>query len=600
MRKGALAAAAILLAVTGCADSDDLPIPRPYGMTVSGYHGGPDRLGWNDQEPTLTPARVPSLAPSWSSPPFDAAIVDGVAYAPHLYATPLYVETLRISRGPFAGFTTSVVIAATSNGDVHAINAATGTSVPAGTVLWSARLGRPAMTTTKSDGVPVGILGTPVLDLSAFPPRVYVGCADAVTGWQAHALDLGSGAEISGWPVTIDPASVEPVNVNRSSAGVAHFADFRLLAQRSALALSPDGGALYVPFGAYYDQTMGWIVAIDTAQPRVVSSFSGGPVDGGGAGMWAAGGPAVTADGRVFVTTGNSAPTSGNTPGVWGNSLVQFDRWLHVQRSYSPFNYCLLDHADTDLGACSPMTFDLDPAVSGTTHLAAFGGKQGSVYLVDRDALPGGTVRRPDCDVANPPSPDSDLSLLAPTVQSAYSPPSRGPLHVFGPYSDGDDDNQLDNAKMRSTPAFYRDASGATFLYVAGNSRDPADISTIVPPSLVRLRVVTAPGSAPYLAVDGTATDVAFKNPGSPIVTSSHGTNAVVWVVDENQKRTQPLEPTAMFTPAGPVLWAFDAKSMAPLWTAALGAPGGKYSHPIVVRGTVIAGTDRLRAFSLP
>ena len=47
--------------------------------------------------------------------------------------------------------------------------------------------------------------------------------------------------------------------------------------QRGALNLSPDGGLLYVPFGAYNDLGAGWMVAVDTQTPALASAFAGAP-----------------------------------------------------------------------------------------------------------------------------------------------------------------------------------------------------------------------------------------------------------------------------------------------------------------------------------
>ena len=86
---------------------------------------------------------------------------------------------------------------------------------------------------------------------------------------------------------------MEAVNTN----GPAYFdEDARFVSQRSALALSLDGDRVYVAFGGYYDEAVGWMTAVDTRSPRITSSFSGASdtlLDGGrisrhaNAGMWA-------------------------------------------------------------------------------------------------------------------------------------------------------------------------------------------------------------------------------------------------------------------------------------------------------------------------
>lgn len=562
-------------------------------VNVPTFHGDPQRLGWNPAERDLTPARVagPAFGPLWSSPPLDALTLDGQPYPPRLYATPLYVDRVRLTAGPRAGRTLSVVLAASSNAWVYAIGASAsacdGPPVPPGTLLWRTRLGTPAIAPGLDGGVAVGVLGTPTIDLGASPPRLYVAAMDASAGWRAFALDLGSGRILPGWPVAINDAALAPVNQN----GPARFAAATEMSQRAALALSPRGEVLYVAFGTYRGIAPGWMVAVDTRRPALLAAFSSAPDPGGtsNGGMWAPGGPAVDADGRVFMTTGNSPGDSREQPGVWGSSLLVWVPPLRLAATYTPFNYCVLDRRNMDLGA--PVLLPaLDPAATGTPRLVAFGGKQGTVYLVDRDRLPGRADRRPPCGADAP----ADRSLLPPASQPQFG--GRGPLNVFGPYTKTH--AELDHARMRTTPAYFRDAAGASYLFVAGSTKAAPDSAVGIPPSLVRLRVVTAPGASAYLAIDGRETETALWNPGSPVVSSNGPRDPIVWVLDPNMPRLAPLTGPA---PARPVLYAFDAVTLGRLWRSAPDAleVGGKYASPTVARGVVFVGTDRIQAFGL-
>jgi hypothetical protein len=289
---------------------------------------------------------------------------------------------------------------------------------------------------------------------------------------------------------------------------------------------------------------------------------------------------------------------------VWGNSLLVWRSDLRLDATYSPFNYCLMDSGDTDLGGSSVLVFDVDPSRTATPHLAAFGGKQGVIYLVDRDHLAGNTIGRPPCDlVAAHDSPASDTSLFGPEVRPGYSPPSPGPLPVFGPYSDTPGDNALNHAKMRNTPALFDPPGGEAYVYVAGASRDPNNLNTVVPPCVARLRVAFAAGQrAQFDANVLTNASTVLLNPGSPIVTShGSGLDPVVWVLDENSTRTSPVVPKPNFTPPDAVLYAFDGTTLKKLWQSAPGdlGPTGKYGHVVVAHGTVFAGTDRVAAFAL-
>jgi hypothetical protein len=570
-------------------------------VNVPTFHGDRQRLGWNARETALTPASVasPAFGELWSSPVFDSLDLDGVSYAPHLYASPLYIRDVPLTGGEFAGHTASVVVAATSTGYVYAV-AARSADVAPGTVVWRRQLGRASVVPHLDGGVPMGILSTPIVDLEARPARLYAVAADVVAGWQAFALDLSSGEVASGWPVRIDDRALQPVNLN----GPARFQAASVMSQRGALNLSPDGGLLYVAFGSYVDGGAGWLVAVDTRQAKLASAFSVAPsvepVANGG--IWSSGGPALDASGRVYATTGNSQPDSASSPGVWGQSLLVWDPRLHLLGTYTPFNYCALDAGDIDLSGSSPVVLpELDAASVATPRLVAFGGKQGTVYLVDRETLvpsPGAnaggasrTDRRPPCSADS----TTDRSLLPPDPQPQYQ--ARGPLNVFGPYSERY--GQGDWAKMRSTPAYFTQADGSSVLFVSGSSRAAEDSTQAVPPGVARLRVVTSAGQAAYLAVEATANDVAFLSPGSPVVTSSRdASNALVWVLDADVPRAQPLVGPAVPLP---VLYALDADTLQVVWRSAPDAlgVGGKYSTPAIADGVVYVGTDRIQAFGL-
>jgi hypothetical protein len=554
------------------------------------FHGDRARTGWDDTEPDLTPERVGGGAfrELWESPRFAAAVVGSTPYAPHLYASPLYADDVAIAAGPYAGARASVVFAATSNGDVFAVNAvgtSCGVAVPYGAILWSRRLAEPSLVADSTlpagldGGVVLGVMSTPVLDAAA--GILYVVTQSGESAWLAFALDVRTGGVAAGWPVTLDQAAVTAVH-----AGGPPFSQ-STSRQRAALALSPDGSRLYVTFGA-----MGWITAIATRGPRLVEAFPGGPeLATEQAGMWAPGGAAIDASGALYQATGNSPVADQAAAGCWGESVLRFDASaLALRATYTPFNRCALDVADADLGGSSPMLLDLDAGDASTTNLLVVGSKQGNVYLLDRDALPGPLDARPACST----DASSDGSLLPPEAQPQFG--TRGPLNVFGPYSETY--ANVDYAKMRTTPALFRDAMGATFVFVSGASKAAANSTKSVPPSLVRLRVVTSPGAAPYLAVDAADRELALLNTGSPVVTSDHGEHPIAWILDENQGRfASVVSPES----AHPVLYAVDGTTMRVLWRSSSDdlPVGGKYSTVAVAHGVVYVGTDRIEAFGV-
>ncbi len=146
--------------------------------------------------------------------------------------------------------------------------------------------------------------------------------------------------------------------------------------------------------------------------------------------------------------------------------------------------------------------------------------------------------------------------------------------------------------------AYFKDADGTAYLYASGSTKAAVDASANVPPSLARLRVMTRPGAPAWLAIDAVDQELAFKNPGAPVVTSNGTRDAIVWVVDPNGLRTDSL--LGCDAPA-PILYAVDARTMRLLWKSAPGQlhVGGKYSTAVVAHGVVFVGTDRIQAFGL-
>ncbi len=560
--------------------------PEAQPVNSTGYHGDARRLGWNDHEVELVPSAISErgLTIRWQSPVLDAETIDGVTYPPHLYAVPLWVDELERD-----GSSARTIFAATSNGWVYAIEAdergCSRCGAAPGDVLWATRLVDAVPVGGLDGGMPLGVLSTPALDLEA--GRLYVAALDRARGWLVFALDASDGSVVTDWPVALDDSVVSPLNLN----GPATLQPAELVSQRGALGLSPDGDRLYVPFGTYRGDGVGWLVAIDIPTATPSAAFSSAPwtEQSSNGGIWGAGGPTIDDDGNLWITTGNAPAASAMAAGTWGNSLLHLDPALRLLGTYTPFNYCWLDFSNMDLASSTPLLLPTLPG-SPTPNTVAFGGKQGNVYLVDRDALTPAGVARPACSDAA----QADRSLLPPDDQPQFG--TRGPLNVFGPYSELF--GQLDYAKMRSRLA-YAELRGQRWLFAAGATKASEDSEQSIPPAVAKLRVVAGSEAPAYLEIDAFADAVAFVNPGSPSVSSNADGAGVVWVLDENAPRTASLLDPA--TP-GPILYAFDADTLALLWRSEAGAlaRGGKYGTPLVAHGRVVVGTDRIVALGLP
>lgn len=557
------------------------------------YHQDPQRTGWNAHETVLTPETVSSTAFGllWESEQFESS----GEIPPRMYASPLYVDKVEISEGNHMGKTFSVVFAAVSSGYVYAVNTSQQHDVLPGTVLWRTRLvDKPCF-----KGY-FGNLSTPVIDLSRH--RLYVTSCDDDKQWRVHVLDIRNGQGITGWPVGVNHKTVNKPGINKNGATL--FPDNLMVLQRGALNLSPDGSRLYMTFGG--DNASGWIVAVDTMLAEVATAFSATAVtEEHQGGMWSSGGPSIDMQGNIHVSTGASYVFTMRKAGIagvfpdsehnWGQSIIQLkdspDFGFTLQGTYTPFNYCQAAAADIDLGSSSPIVIDLDPSITNTPNLLALGGgKQGNFYLLDRINMPGSLVARPACSTDS----SGDRSLLSPDNQPHFG--QRGPLNLFGPYSDKY--GLMDQAKNRSTAAYFRDAHGTSYLLVAGNSKQDESSPINVPPCLVRVKIVTVPGQPAYPQIDQLEQTLVFENPGSPVISSDGYDNAIVWVLDMNAPRSGSLYGE---TAAKPILYAVEALTFKVLWQSRPGElhTSGKYNEPAIARGTVFVGTDRIQAFGL-
>ncbi len=557
------------------------------------FHYNMQRTGWNDQETVLTPETVAHhrFELLWESPELDRH----EGREARLQASPLYLDSVTMGEGPYNGKRFSVAYLASANGFAYAVSTAPVDGVAPGTILWRAQLA------TNPCGIPaemISVLSTPVIDVAQ--NRIYISACDTVGKWQVHALDIRTGKGIPNWPVSVDARNVNrPGIIKNGSSFPAELKHW----QRGALNLSPDRSRVYLSFGK--DGQSGWLVSVDTRQARVASAFSTTQVtDEMQGGMWASGGPAIDAQGRIYITTGASALVMrekgaagvySESPNSWGQSILQLrddpKTGFKLIGTYTPFNYCHAVSKDIDLGSSGPIVVDLPGGASATPNLLALGGaKQGNFYLLNRDKMPGSLVKRQPCSYDSA----SDLSLLDPEPQPHFN--KRGPINLFGAYSE--DSGMLNTAKSRSTAAYFSDGEGNHYVFASGSSKKGHDLTTPTPPGLARVRLVTRPGEAAYPRIDQLEMTQTLANPGSPVVTSNRGKDAILWVMDPNAPRMALLYGSRA---PRPTLYAFDAKTLRLLWKSGRDDlfTSGKYNEPAIVNGLVLVGTDRLQAFGI-
>jgi hypothetical protein len=355
-------------------------------VNVLTYHNDNSRTGENLAETILTPANVNSadFGKLFTDP------VDGV-----VYAQPLYMAGVAV---PGQG-THNLILVATEHDSVYAFDADS-----AGAPLWHDSFIDPnAGVTTVSDSdlksnsisPEVGITGTPVID-PATNTLFVIAFTKEVSGTtttyvqRLHALDVATGAEKFGGPVVIQ-ASV-PGSGQGSSSGVVSFDAFHEN-QRPGLLL--DNGVVWITWASFDDHTPyhGWVIGYNAQTLQQVAVFNTTP-DGGLGGIWqSGGGPAADAAGDMYVITGNGTfdASSATAPNQdYGDSFIKLANGaggLTATGYFTPFNQATLDARDEDLGSGGPLLLPDQPGAH--PHLLVSAGKEGKVYLLDRDNLGG-------------------------------------------------------------------------------------------------------------------------------------------------------------------------------------------------------------------
>jgi hypothetical protein len=325
--------------------------PIAASTSVLEHHGGPSRAG------VYTQAGVAGGALRLD-PAFHAG-VDGL-----IYAQPLFLD----QGGP------DLVIAVTEQDKVYALDARSGATV------WSHTLGAPVPLARLPCGNidPLGITGTPIVDAASrtlYLDAMTTPDSGATKRHLVFALSTDDGSTRPGWPVDAS-ATVR--------AGSMAF-DSAVQNQRGALLLL--NGILYVPYGGHFGDCgdyRGWVVGISTSNPTQVTAWA---TSGLGGGVWAPSG--VASDGTsLYVSTGN---TIGASSWVGGEAIIRLAPgpvFSGLGADYfAPPNWRFLDNTDADVGGSGVALVDM-PAAS-TPRLAAALGKDGAVYLVNRDNLGG-------------------------------------------------------------------------------------------------------------------------------------------------------------------------------------------------------------------
>lgn len=262
-------------------------------------------------------------------------------------------------------------------------------------------------------------------------------------------------------------------------------------------------------------------------------------------GIWMTGaGLAADSSNNLFAVTGNGTFDANRGGKNFGDSVLKLStsKGLAVADSFTPFNQATLNATDLDLGSGGAVLLPDQPGAH--PHLLVTAGKEGRIYLVDRDNLGGYS-----------PNADRIVQELPGALVASFG-----------------------------TPAYFNGA-----IYYVGTP----DRSNHAKDFLKAFRL--ANGLLNPVPMTGTTT---FGYPGAtPSISSNGTTNGIVWTVD-----------TSAFATYGPaILRAFDANNVAhELYNstkngvADRGGPAVKFVPPTIANGKVfVAGFGAVTIYGL-
>ncbi len=496
---------------------------------VTTYHYDNARDGLNAAETILTPSNVNST--HFGKIGFDT--VDGL-----VDAEPLYIANLTVN-----GALHNVLYVETENDSVYAFDADSGTQ------LWKTSVLGSGETPSDDHGCAqitpeIGITSTPVIDRGqgANGTLFTVGMSKDSSGnyhQRLHALDLTTGAEISGSPTEI--SATYPSSGPNSQNGNVVFGPGQY-AERAALLLV--GGNIYLTWTSHCDAVPynGWVMSYSETTLKQAQVISLTP-NGGQGSIWMAGdGPAADSSGNIYLLDANGTFDLGfdsngfPTMGDFGNGIIKLSLnssgTLAVADYFEPYDTDAESAADQDLGSGGEMLLPNMTDSSGNTQQLIVGaGKDEHIYLGNRNNL--GKFN----------STTSNNSNLYQDVTGVL------------------------DGMVFSTPAYF---NGVLYYAAAG------DALKAIPVTAAKLATAASSQSA-----------VPFSYPGATPSISANGTQSgIVWALESN-------------TSAAAVLHAYDATNLGnELYNSDQAAggrdsfgSGNKYITPMIVNGKVYVGT---------
>jgi hypothetical protein len=504
--------------------------PMTNAPDVATYHYNVSRDGLNAKETVLTQANVNST--QFGKIGFDT--VDG-----KVDAQPLYLANV-----PIGGQLHNVLYVATEHASVYAFDADSGAQI------WKTSVLGTGETTSDDHGCSqitpeIGITSTPVIDRKQGPNGTIftVGMSKDGSGkyhQRLHALDVTTGAEVSGSPTEI--AATYPGTGENSQNGNVVF-DPSQYAERAALLLL--NGNIYMGWTSHCDRGLytGWVMGYSESTLQQTQLLNVTPNGSEGSIWMSGGGMAADSNGFLYFLDANGTfdttfDASGfPSKGDYGNAMLKLSTSgkLAVADYFETFNTNAESAEDTDLGSGGPLLLPDQTDASGHVfHLIVGSGKDSNIYLADRDNMG-------KFNFANMPVDDSNIYQELPGAMSGL---------------------------VYSTPAYFNGV-----LYYA------ADGDTLKAFSLTNAKLATAPSSH---------SAVTFPHPGpTPSISANGAQNGIVWALESSLGSLGVLH---AYDPANLAHEFYNSNQAANgrdnFWN------GNKFITPMIVNGKVYLGTQ--------
>lgn len=503
-------------------------------ISVTTFHNDNSRTGQNAQETVLTPANVNSA----QFGKLFTISVDG-----YVFAQPLYLAGVQ----NIAGGTHNVLYIVTQHGSLFAIDADTGA------ILWQKSFINPAAginTVSPSDVSCTDILpessitSTPVIDPSSGTLYLLVKTNENGQFFhRLHAIGVASGAEKFGGPVTI-AATVNGTGDHGETV------TFNPLTEHNRPGLLLENGHIVMGWASYCDNPPyhGWVMSYSAstlAQEAVLNLSPNGTF----AGVWMSGdGIAADANGNYYLASGNGSynPASGN----YGDSILQLgpaaNGTLPVLDSFTPWNQNSLSGEDSDVGSAGLLLLPDLPAGSTHQHLVVQMGKEGTIYLIDRDNMGG------YCSTCI----DTDTQIV----------------------------QEINNASIGvwGSPAYWNGN-----VYWASNSNGT---TSNLPSNLMAFSFNANNSGLLSTAPTSQSSNTFNFGTGTPVVSANGNNDGIVWLLDNSTFHADCCQ----------VLYAFDATNLGNMLynssqaAAKRDVPGAavKFTAPVVANGKVYVGSQ--------